>query len=78
MGYIQLNFRPEVRPEDHRRLEQTLSNVGVEDKVDIVVENADAHQTDLLMNTLHQYGFDYHPKGGQGQTYHILAWRRPS
>ncbi len=77
MGYIQLNFRPEIRAEDHRRLEQTLSNAGIDDKLDIVVESADAHQTDLLMNTLHSNGFDYQPKGGGGQGYHILAWRRP-
>ncbi|HEX3015200.1 MAG TPA: hypothetical protein VHQ46_02270 [Desulfobacteria bacterium] len=77
MGYIQMNLSPEVNLNDHRRLEQMLSDAGVDDKVDIVVENTDAHQTDLVMNMLHQHGFDYQPKGGQGQSYHILAWRRP-
>jgi len=77
MSYIQFNFRPEVTQEHHRKLEKMLSDVGVDDKVDIVVENADAHQTDQLMNVLHQHGFDYQPQGGHGTSYHILAWRRP-
>ncbi|MDA8441708.1 MAG: hypothetical protein M0Z55_04960 [Peptococcaceae bacterium] len=78
MSFIQFNFCPEIDTAgDHHRLREHLANIGVDDKVDIVVENADAHQTDSLMNTLHTYGFDYQPHGGQGQAYHILAWRRP-
>ncbi|HWJ02137.1 MAG TPA: hypothetical protein VNU93_00575 [Verrucomicrobiae bacterium] len=77
MSYIQYHFRPEISVDNHRRLEQMLSDVVSGDKVDITVENADAHQTDLLMNTLHQHGFDYQPKGGHGTSYHILAWRMP-
>ena len=77
MGYIQFNFRPEVGLEDHRRLEKMLSDVVAGDRVDIVVENQDAHQTDLLVDVLHQQGFDYQPKGGEGTAYRLLAWRRP-
>lgn len=74
---MQFNFRPEIEPADQRRLRDYLSTAGFDDRVDIVVENSDSHQTDILMNTLHEYGFDYQPKGGQGSAYHILAWRRP-
>jgi hypothetical protein len=78
MGYVYMSFRPEVQQNDAERLRSMLPTVGVSDTVDITVENSDAHQTDILYDVLDQQGFDYQPKGGQGDTYHILARRRPN
>ncbi len=77
MGYVYTSFRPEVSMDDAERLKAMLPTVGVDDTLDIAVENSDAHQTDVLYEVLEQQGFDYQPKGGHGTSYHILARRRP-
>ncbi|MBC7326038.1 MAG: hypothetical protein H5T99_12130, partial [Moorella sp. (in: Bacteria)] len=47
------------------------------DHLTIAMEAADAHQADLLIKLLDNYGLDYQSRGdSDGRTYHIVARRR--
>lgn len=58
-------------------LEQLRSALAETEQVNVVVEAADAHQADRVMEILEAAGFDYQPRGSHdGKSYHIIARRK--
>lgn len=58
-------------------LAQLRSALALRDQVNIVMEAADAHQADRVMDVLRAAGFDFQPRGSHdSQHYYIVARRK--
>lgn len=76
MGDITIHLEPMVNNEAIERIKKTLPRVGKDEQLTIVMEAADAHQADRVMEVLKAEGFDYQPRGSNsGDLYHIIAKR---
>lgn len=76
MGDITIHIEPSVDRQAVERVRDTLSGLGKYDQVTIVMESADAHQADRLMEILRAEGFDYQPRGTHdGSRYQVIAKR---
>lgn len=60
-----------------KELDQLRAALDGRDRIDVVIEAADAHQADMVMKILSDNGFDYQPRGTHdGTGYHIVARRK--
>lgn len=76
MGDITIHLEPVVDNEAIDRMKRSLPRVGKNEQLTIVMESADAHQADRVMEILRAEGFDYQPRGSNdGNLYHIIAKR---
>ncbi len=57
------------------RLRDTIPRLGPDDGLTLVLDTADADATERLVAELKAHGFDYQPKGADGQSYNIIATR---
>lgn len=77
MGDITIHLEPVITNEGLEQLKSTLAKLNANDHINIVVEGADAHQADRVMEILRASGFDYQPRGSHdGRSYHIMARRK--
>jgi len=58
---------------DVEKLRKRLQDMKPGDKIVIKMESSDAHQSDILRRELTEQGFDYHPHGGHGREYYLMA-----
>lgn len=72
---IILDLRPGVGEWGVNKLKDTIPRLGPDDGLTLLVDAADAHETDRLIEELRANGFDYHSKGADGHTYNIIATR---
>lgn len=77
MSAIHLDFRPKIGDRELAHLKDTLSRMGPYDELVLTVDTQDAHESDRVTEQLSAYGFDYQPKGADGETYQLFARRRP-
>lgn len=77
MSSIYLDFRPRIGERELEHLEDTLNSMGPYDDLVVTVDTLDAHESDRIVEQLSVHGFDYQPKGADGETYQIYARRRP-
>ena len=76
MADITVHLEPVVDNQAIERVKGTLSRMEIDDQITIVMESADAHQADRLMEILRAEGFDYQPRGShQGRHYQVIARR---
>lgn len=76
MADITVHLEPVVDNQAIERVKSTLSRMEIDDQITIVMESADAHQADRLMEILRTEGFDYQPRGShQGRHYQVIARR---
>jgi len=74
MDEVTIHLEPVITEQD---LEQLRSALAETEQVNVVVEAADAHQADRVMEILEAAGFDYQPRGSHdGKSYHIIARRK--
>jgi len=78
MPAIHLDFRPKIGDKELYHLKDTLSRMGPYDELVVTMDTMDAHQSDRVAEQLTAYGFDYQPKGADGETYQLYARRRPN
>ena len=71
---ITLDLRPGI-DDGVRRLKDTISRLGPDAELTIIVDNMDAHRTDRLVAELTHNGFEYLPKVSDGKAYNIIAKR---
>ncbi len=71
---ITLDLRPGVQDGVHR-LRDTISRLGPDAELTIIVDAMDAQSTDKLTEELRSHGFEYLPKVSDGTTYNIIAKR---
>lgn len=71
-----MDFRPELTPEQLAHLESVAVRLRPDETLTIVVDRADAHETDEVFELLDAYGFDYQPRSWYDGSYHIVAKRR--
>lgn len=76
MRNVTLDFRPAIEPDDVRYLLAVLPGIRENEHLTIVVDRADAHETDELVRILEEHGFDYQPRGGHEHEYSIIARRK--
>jgi len=73
---ITVHLEPVVDHQAIERVRSTLSRMEANDQITIVMESADAHQADRLMELLRTEGFDFQPRGShQGKHYQVVARR---
>lgn len=72
---LTLDLRPGVGAWGLHKLRDTIPRLGPDDELTLIVDTADAHRTDQLVEELRTHGFDYQPKGSAGQAYNIVARR---
>lgn len=77
MADLTMHIEPAVDREAIDRVKSTLSQVNKDDQITIVMESADAHQADRLMEILRNEGFDYQPRGSHGGRQYLVTARRP-
>ncbi|MDI3316863.1 MAG: hypothetical protein QJR14_04485 [Bacillota bacterium] len=76
MGEIRLRLGPRVDPErDPARVAEALDRMEEDDRLDLLLEAADAHQLDPVVRVIEAKGFGYQPKGGHEREYHLLVGR---
>ncbi|MEW6276252.1 MAG: hypothetical protein AB1556_14220 [Bacillota bacterium] len=74
MDEVTIHLEPVITEQD---LEQLRSALAETEQVNVVMEAADAHQADRVMEILEAAGFDYQPRGSHdGKFYHIIARRK--
>ncbi len=74
MDEVTIHLEPAVTEEGLEQLRRALAG---KEQVRVVVEAADAHQADRVMEILEAAGFDYHPKGSHdGRSYSVIARRK--
>ncbi|MEW6424192.1 MAG: hypothetical protein AB1523_05510 [Bacillota bacterium] len=74
MDEVTIHLEPVITEQG---LEQLRSALAETEQVNVVVEAADAHQADRVMEILEAAGFDYQPRGSHdGKSYHIIARRK--
>lgn len=77
MADITIHLEPVINERGIARLQSALNGLGEDDKLNIVMEAADAHQADQVTEILEAAGFDYQPRGSHdGRLYHITARRK--
>lgn len=76
MADITVHMDPAVDHQAIERVRNTLSRLDGNDQITIIMESADAHQADALMELLRREGFDYQPRGTHdGRKYQVIARR---
>jgi len=76
LAEITVHLEPVVDNQAIERVKSTLSRMEMDDQITIVMESADAHQADRLMEILRTEGFDYQPRGSHhGRHYQVIARR---
>lgn len=76
MSDITIHIEPPADRLAVERFKNRLSQVKRGDQITIIMEAADAHQADALMETLRKEGFDYQPRGAHdGNSYRVIAKR---
>ncbi|HBV97233.1 MAG: hypothetical protein JL50_09175 [Peptococcaceae bacterium BICA1-7] len=76
MADLTIHIEPSVDREAIDRVKNTLSQVNRDDQITIVMEAADAHQADRLMEILRSEGFDYQPRGSHDGRQYLVTARR--
>ncbi|WP_406677746.1 hypothetical protein [Moorella sp. ACPs] len=77
MPDISLRMGTAITGSDLARVRDVLPELNPGDHLTITMEAADAHQADLLIKLLEDYGLDYQGRGdSDGRTYHVIARRR--
>ncbi|QCX33796.1 hypothetical protein FDN13_08865 [Caloramator sp. E03] len=77
MSDYRINFGTTIGPADINKLYGMLEIIGDNDSLNIVLESADAHQTDRIMKILDDNDFYATTKGSNdGYHYNITARRR--
>lgn len=77
MSDYKINFGTAIGPADINKLYGMLNIIGDKDSLNIVLESADAHQTERIMKILDDNDFDASFKGSNdGLHYNITARRR--
>ena len=76
MGDRTIHIEPVVDWQSLGKLRNTLSQVKLGEQVTIVMEAADAHQSDRVTDLLKKEGFDYQARGTHdGSRYQVIAKR---
>lgn len=76
MAEITVHLEPVVDNQAIERVKSTLSRMEMDDQITIVMESADAHQADRLMEILKNEGFDYQPRGSHDGRQYLVTARR--
>lgn len=77
MPDLYLHFEPTIESEQISYLEKKLSQITPDEQLTIVIEAADAHQADRLIELLARYDIDYQPRGSHdGRLYYIIGRQR--
>jgi len=71
---ITLDLRPGIEDGVHK-LKDTISRLGPDAELTIIVDTMDAQSTERLVEELRNHGFDYLPKVSDGTAYNIIAKR---
>jgi len=63
--------------EAFNRVKSALPRIGKDEHLTIIMESADAHQADDILELLDINGFDYQSRGSHdGNTYNIIATKQ--
>ncbi|MCL6477455.1 MAG: hypothetical protein K6T65_03490 [Peptococcaceae bacterium] len=76
MSDITVHIEPVVDRQAVEKVKSWLSRLEKDDQITIVMESADAHQADRLMEILRKEGFDFQPKGTHGGRQYQITARR--
>ncbi|SKA96158.1 hypothetical protein SAMN05443428_12030 [Caloramator quimbayensis] len=77
MSDYRINFGSAIGPADMNKLYGMLSILGGNDELNIILESADAHQTESILKMLDEHDFDAATKGSSdGLHYNIIARRK--
>ncbi|HEY8485770.1 MAG TPA: hypothetical protein VIL11_00110 [Limnochordales bacterium] len=70
-----VDLRPRVDRAGLSRVQQLLPALGPEDRLTLVFEREDAHQTGPVVRLLEKWGLGWQPRGGHGELYFLHAGR---
>lgn len=78
MGDITIHIEPVVNRQSIEKVRNTLPQIMEGEQITIIMEAADAHQSDGVTDLLKKEGFDYQARGTHdGSHYQIIAKRLP-
>lgn len=75
MGERVLDLRPSIDADKLRELEAALDSMGPEDRLTLILEREDSHETEPVVRVLHERGLGWQPKGGHRELYMIQVGR---
>ena len=76
MKEIYLNIGKEINSHDIQNLNKTLEKLEPGQEIIILLEAADAHQADAVIENLRNKNFDLQPHGGHNSEYYIIAKKK--
>lgn len=76
MGERVLDLRPCLNSDKLRQVAAALDALGPDDRLTLVLEREDSHETEPVMRMLHQRGLGWQPKGGHRELYTIHVSRQ--
>ena len=69
-----LHLEPAIEPAQIDYLEKKISQLAPDEQLTIVLEAADAHEADRIMELLAKYNIDYQPRGSHdGRLYYVIG-----
>ncbi|BAS26136.1 hypothetical protein [Limnochorda pilosa] len=66
-----LDLRPRIGAHHLRQIEEEVNRLGPDDRLVLVMEREDAHETRPIAELLYRKGVGWQPKGGHGSLHTI-------
>lgn len=76
MGERVLDLRPRIDADKLRHVEAILQSLGPDDRLTLILEREDSHETEPIVRMLHERGVGWQPKGGHGELFMIHVGQR--